>query len=134
MPIEILYADDMTVEYLCTGAITGGDIIKANQMVMDSGRLPGIIYKILNRTDCSSYEVSAEDVRSISVQEELAAKINADRVVLIISKTPVQYGMGRMYQSYIARHGFHTEFFDSKAAADEWISNHRLKQTGSSSS
>ena len=122
MPIQIKYIDDgIGVEFIGSGVVTGADIIAANKEIYRNENFYRQKYQIVDRTKCTKYQVSHEEIIKIAEQDKVAAKINPNIVIAFISTTPLQYGISRMYQAYVGNDGFLTEVFKDRKSAEHWI-------------
>ena len=122
MPIEIKYIDGgIGIEFIGSGVVTGADIIAANKEIYRNENFSRQRYKIVDRTNCTEYRVSNEEIRIIAEQDKAASKTNPNIIVSLISTTDLQYGLSRMYQAYVGDSGFLTEIFRDRKSAEEWI-------------
>jgi hypothetical protein len=122
MPIQLNYLDGgFGVEFICTGIVTGPDIIEANKIIYSNENFTIQKYQIIDRTNCSRYEVSNEEMKIIVEQDIAATKINPNIIVALISSSDLQYGMSRVYHALVGDNGFLTEVFRDRKTAEEWI-------------
>jgi len=122
MPIQIKYIDGgIGVEFIGSGLVTGADIIAANKEIYRNENFSKQRYKIVDRTNCTKYQASKEDIIIIAEQDKVAAKTNPNIIIAFISTSPLQYGISRMYQAYVGNDGFLTEVFRDRKSADKWI-------------
>ena len=122
MPIQIKYIDGgIGVEFIGSGVVTGTDIIAANKEIYRNENFPKQRYQIIDRTECTKYEVSHKEIIIIAEQDKVAAKTNPNIIIAFISTSPLQYGISRMYQAYVGDEGFLTEVFRDRKSADKWI-------------
>ena len=123
MPIHIKYINDgVGVEFIGSGVVQGADIIAANKEIYSHENFFKQRYQIIDRTKCTKYQVSTEEIRIIAEQDKAAAKINPNIIIALISKTDLQYGISRMYQAYVGDSGFITGIFRDRKSAEVWIS------------
>ena len=128
MPIQIRYIDGgVGVEYIGSGVLTGADIIEANRKIYRNENFSKQRYQIVDRSNCTEFRVSSEEIQKIAEQDKAAAKINPNFIVALISTTDLQYGLSRMYEAYTGVGGFSTEVFRDRKSAEEWIEN-RVKK------
>ena len=128
MPIQKKYRDGgIGVEFIGSGIVTGADIIAANKKIYSNKDFSKQRYKIVDRTNCTGYKVSTEEIRIIAEQDKAAAKTNPNIIIALISTTDLQYGISRMYQAYVRDIGFLTEVFRDRKSAEEWIKNQLKK-------
>jgi hypothetical protein len=122
MPIQIKYIDGgIGVEFIGSGVVTGADIIAANKEIYRNENFSKQRYQIIDRTECTKYEVSHKEIIIIAEQDKVAAKTNPNIIIAFISTSPLQYGISRMYQAYVGDEGFLTEVFRDRKNAEKWI-------------
>jgi hypothetical protein len=132
MPIQIKYRDgSIGVEFIGSGVVTGTDIIEANKEIYSNKNFSKQRYKIVDRTHCTEYHVSTEEIRIIAEQDKAAAKTNPNIIIALISTTDLQYGISRMYQAYVRDIGFLTEVFRDRKSAEEWVERQLIKSNDS---
>lgn len=124
MPTEIKYIDGgVGVEYISSGVVTGADIIAANHKVYGNENFWKQKYQLVDRTSCTEFKVSNEEMRAIALQDRAAAGINPNIVIALVAITDVQYGMSRVYDTCVGDDGFLTAIFRDRKSAEEWIEN-----------
>ena len=122
MPVEIKYIDNgIGVEFFGTGVVNGTDVIEANKMIYSNENFPKQRYQIVDRINITKYQVTNDEIRKIAEQDKAAAKINPNIIIALISTTDLQYGISRMYSSYVGDSGFLTELFRDRNSAEKWI-------------
>ena len=122
MPIELKYVDEgVGVEFIVKGLVTGAEIIAANNRVYGHEAFSKLRYQLLDRTDCTDFQVSNEEIEAIAAQEIEAAAVNPHMIVAFVSTTDLQYGITRMYQAHVGDRGFLTGLFRDRASALAWL-------------
>jgi hypothetical protein len=122
MPVQInILQDGIGIEFISFGVVTGQEIIEANKKIYNRENLLRLKYKIIDRTNCTDYRVTPEEIRIIAAQDIEASKINKNILILLVSPTPLQYGMTRMWQVHIESTGFQSEIFKDIESAKEYI-------------
>lgn len=122
MPIQIIYIDEgIGVEFIASGVVTGADIIAANKEIYRNENFSKQRYQIVDRTKCTKFDVSHEEIMIIAEQDKIAAKTNPNIIIALISVSPLQYGISRMYQAYVGDEGFLTEVFRDRNSAEKWL-------------
>jgi hypothetical protein len=122
MAIQINYLDNgIGIEIIASGIVTGEEIIKAQEEIYNEENLQKQKYQIIDRTHCTEYQVSSEDIERISDIDNRASEVNSYIIIAVVSSTPLQYGMTRMWQAYIKEDRFMTKIFVDRKSADEWI-------------
>jgi len=109
------------IEYVLSGIVTGEEIIAANKDIYNYENLRHCKYKIVDRSNCTEYCLTAEDVRIISEQDKGASRINRNITIIFVSPTDLQYGMSRMWQAYTTETGFQSKIFKDRESAEEWM-------------
>jgi len=126
MPVEIhISPDGKKVEFISSGTVTGAEILDANRSIYTPETLRKLAYKIVDRTTCTDYQVSAEEVQLIANQDKEAAKINPDLQILLVAPTDLQFGVSRMWQAYVGETGLQTKIFRDRESAYAWLQVHR---------
>ncbi len=129
MTIEIHYTEDrIGLVFSAVGKVTGQDIIDAQEDVYNSAIFMHLKYWIVDRSQCTEYTVTAEDVARIAEMDNQAAKINPHLLVALVSETDLQFGISRMYEAHIDANGFKAMSFRDRATAEKWIRS-ELKRT-----
>ncbi len=122
MAVQINYLDNgIGIEIIASGIVTGEEIIKAQEEIYNEENLQKQKYQIIDRTHCTEYQVSSEDIERISDIDNRASEVNSYIIIAVVSSTPLQYGMTRMWQAYIKEDRFVTKIFVDRKSADEWI-------------
>lgn len=109
------------VEFISAGIVTGGEIIEVNRRIYRPEHLARLRYKIIDRTRCTEYLVSNREVEIIAGQDREAARINSQILIALVSTTPLQFGVTRVWQSLVDDSGLRTEIFVDRASADAWL-------------
>jgi hypothetical protein len=132
MPIRVSYIDGgINFEVVAFGIVTGDDFIRANREIYSSPRkLLQLKFKIVDQTECTDYRVSGSDVRMMANQEREASILNRDLIIAVVSRTDLQYGISRMWQSYLDGTGLATAIFRDRESADVWVAG-KLRAGGS---
>lgn len=134
MPIQIKYIQSgFGVEFIGSGVVTGAHIIEANNEIYRNENFTRQRYQIVDRTECTEFQVSIEEIRIIAKQDMSAAKINPHIIIALISTTDHQHGMSRVYHGYVGENGFLTEIFKDRKSAEEWIVTQLTKSNQSNS-
>ena len=122
MPVQInILQDGIGIEFLSSGIITGKEIIEANKKIYTREYLLRLKYKIIDRSTCTDYRVTPEEMSVIANQDIEASKINRNITIVLVSPTDLQYGMTRMWQVLSEDTGFKSEIFKDRESANEYI-------------
>ena len=129
MPIQINILDDGEgIEFIASGIVTGEEIIEANRKIYTREKPLRMKYEIIDRTHCTEYRVSSEEVQILADQLRMAAKINPNYLIAVVSTTDLQYGVTRMWQAYVDDLDIKTKAFRDRKSAEQWIQE-ELKQS-----
>jgi hypothetical protein len=132
MPVQITFLDNgQGIEFISSGIITGKEIIEANKKIYTPENLLRLKYKIVDRTTCTEYQVTSEEVQIIAEQDKEAAKINSNIIIALVSPTDLQYGVSRMWESFVDEIGFQTGVFRDRMSADAWLKEKLRKDSDS---
>jgi hypothetical protein len=122
MPVKLKYVENgVGVEYLSEGIVTGEEVIEACKKVYAPESLLCLRYQLIDRTNCSEYNVTPKDTEAIAFLANVAAKIKPGLIVALVSTDPLQYGMTRMWQTHMERSGYVSEIFKDRPSAEAWI-------------
>jgi hypothetical protein len=124
MPVQISFIEGgLGIEFISSGIVTGSEIIQANEKIYTREILPRLKYKIIDRTNCTEYNVTTQDIQIIASQDRKASQINPNIIIALISTTPLQHGMSRMWEAYVDETGFQMAIFKDRKSADKWLRN-----------
>jgi hypothetical protein len=124
MAIQIKYVGDgIGVELLASGSVSGPDIIDAIKEIYSDERFGGMKYLIADKTDCTEYTVTPEDVRLIAALDIESAKINPDLIEAHIAPGDIQFGTSRMWQAYVSEGRPTSCIFRDRESALQWVKN-----------
>ena len=122
MPVGVNFLEDgVGVELVISGVTTGRENIEANLKLYTEENLSRLKYKIIDRTACTEYRITPEEIKILAHQNIQASKINNTFRIIFISPTPEQFGMTRMWQAYAEESGLRTEIFNNRERADDYI-------------
>lgn len=128
MPYSIEHIEDeggLLVSW--TGMVRGDEIIRSyRESFTPLKRLVRLRYIITDYTDADGFDMTPDDILTISEIANAAAEHN-DRIYgLAIMTTDLQYGMARMWQSYVDddKTGWHTFVTRTREEGLEWLRRH----------
>jgi len=122
MTIQINYLDNgIGIEIIASETVTGEEVIEAHKEIYNEENLKKQKYQIIDRSHCKEYDVSTADVQKIAEIDNAASKSNPNIIIALISPTEIQFGMSRMWQSYVEESRFLTHVFRDRKSACEWI-------------
>ena len=122
MTIEVKYTDDnMGVTFYAVGKVTGKDIIESQRDIYQSNGFKNLRYWIVDRSRCTEYKVSSDEVSQIATMDNKAVELNPNLIMALISESDLQFGVSIMYESQIIEDGFNTNVFRNRSEAEKWI-------------
>ena len=125
MTVQVKYLENgVGIEINASGIVTGGEIIEAHKEIYNEENFKKRKYKIVDRIDCTKYQVFPEDIVKIAEIDDEASKINPNLIIAVISTTSLQHGMTRMWQAYMKNDVFITKNFPDRTSADNWINSY----------
>lgn len=124
MAIEIHYTPDgIGIEVVLSDSVTGPDIMEALKGLYADDRFGGMKYMIADKTDCTEYSVTPEEVRRIAALDIESSKINPELIEAHIAPGDVHFGTSRMWQAYVSEGRSATHVFRDRKSALKWIDN-----------
>jgi len=125
MTIQIKYLKNgIGIEIIESGIVTGEEVIEACKEIYNEENFEKQKYKIVDRIDCTKYQVYPEDIVKIAEIDDEASRINPNLMIAVISTTALQHGMTRMWQAYMKNDFFITKNFLDCTSADNWINSY----------
>ena len=122
MSIQINYLDNgIGIEIIASGIVTGEEIIEAHKEIYNEENLRKQKYQIIDRTLCTEYQVTSEEIEEIAAIDNKASAGNPNIIIAVVSPTNLQFGMSRMWQFYLKEGHFVTKVFQDRKNADAWI-------------
>ena len=125
MTVQVKYLENgIGIVINASGIVTGEEVIEAHKEMYNEKNFKKRKYKIVDRTDCTKYQVYPEDIVKIVEMDDEASRINPNLIIAVISTTPLQHGMTRMWQAYMKNDVFITKNFPDRTSADNWINSY----------
>ena len=125
MTIQVNYLENgIGIEIIASGIVTGEEVIEAHKEIYNEENFKKQKYKIVDRTDCTKYQVYPEDIEKIAEMDDEASRINPNLIIAVISTTSLQHGMTRMWQAYMKNNVFIAKNFLDRISADNWIKSY----------
>ena len=125
MTVQVKYLENgIGIEIIESGIVTGEEVIKAHKEIYNEENFEKQKYKIVDRTDCTKYQVYPEDIVKIAEMDDEASRINPNLIIAVISTTPLQHGMTELWRAYMKNDVFITKNFPDRTSADNWINSY----------
>ncbi len=121
MPYTLSWESEGVVFHF-SGIVSDEDLLTSNADVYASPHFPKLKYQIVDVSTIEEFDVSSSTMRSLASSDRIAAEMNPDVKVAIITSAPFMRGMANMYAlSHEAEGGsWVTEVFDSEEDARAW--------------
>jgi len=117
-----LLEDGRGVEVLAEGVVQGREIIDAHKRIYDERYLKRQRYQIVDKSACTEYAVTAEDIDAIAKLDRKASIVNPDIVIAVIEARGLQFSLTELWQAHLAECRFLTKSFRDRETAVKWIS------------
>jgi len=122
MGVEIKFSGNgVGVELHAFGVVHGREIIKANIEIYHPKHLRKQKYKIIDKSKCTEYNVSAKDIEFIAELDKEASLLNPRLLIAIIESKSLQFSLTGLWQAYVEGCGFNTKSFRDRHSALDWI-------------
>jgi len=123
MPYEIQFEEfGRGVLVTLAGAISGEELIEANEAVYSQDGEGRLRYQIWDHTALESLELSESQLRFLSMQDREAAAKSPDQVVALVGSRKMLKEIEKIYSVFSeAWSGFESGRFGSVADARRWI-------------
>ena len=103
------------------GVIRGADLIARNDYILSSKSYEGVRWLLIDQTDVTSLDLSAEEVHIIRHQDDRLAAVLPELVTAVVVPSDLAFGMTRMWEMLTERPGWSTRAFRTRSEAEEWL-------------
>jgi len=114
------------IEVLAFGVVHGHEIIQAQSEIYDEKQLRKQKYHIIDKSKCTEYDVTADDIAAIAKWDEEASRINPYIIVAIIESEILQFSLTEVWQASVEDFVFKTASFNDRNAALQWIAQNKI--------
>lgn len=121
MPVEVNLLEGSGVEIMATGVVYGHEIIKANNEIINNESLGNIQYQLIDKSACTEYSVTADDINKIAKLNSLIAKANPNIIMAIVESKTLQFSLTELWQTIVKKYNFENSSFQDREAALEWV-------------
>lgn len=100
MSIELLWWEGgEALEYLCTGDVTGGELLARNREAVRDPRFGDLRFQLCDMEAVTSFEITREEIRQIVDVDLRASQVAPDlERVAIACHEDLIFGFARMYE------------------------------------
>jgi len=113
-------------EILATGVVRGQEVIAALREIYDPRHLDRQEYQIVDKSHCTEYAVTADEIATIAEVDRQASLVNPNIVIAVIESHHLQFSLTELWQAHLGDCVFPTKSFQSRGAAMQWIAEHRV--------
>ena len=123
MPYETIYLDDeggVITNYW--GTVTDRELIESGKAKM--AKLEVLTSYRYALTDCSrveKFDVTAKGIQANAQVAYEVSKVNESFLVAIVTLSDLEFGMGRMWESYAAGSKVTSNVFRTRDEAEAWL-------------
>ncbi len=126
MPIDVTFLDDGGVVFKGSGCVTFDDVANANHRIYASpDQIRKIAYQICDYSDATDIDLSAEQVRTLALQDADAARANPAMLLAVVGQQDFVFGMLRMWELYAEPSSVRTRVCRTVDEARRWIAENR---------
>ena len=119
--VEIL-EDGRGVEVVAEGVVKGQQIIDAHSEIYDGRYLKRQRFQIVDKSRCTEYNVTADEIEAIAELDKKASLVNPDIKIAVIESQNLQFSLTELWQAHLANSEFQTRSFRDRASAMAWLS------------
>jgi len=113
------------VEIKAFGIVYGHEIIQAHEEIYNEKYLRNQKYHIIDKSKCTEYDVTAEDIASIAKLDKKASIINPNIIVAIIESERLLFSLTKLWQKHVEEYVFKTRSFVDRNTALEWVAENK---------
>lgn len=128
MAIDLIWwRDEPVLEYICSGEVTGEELLARNREALSDARFPGIRLQLCDMERVEDFRITPAQVRTIVEIDREAAKVAPGMERLAIASTQdLIYGFSRMYQITLGGEipAWEVGSFRTRREALDWLGMH----------
>jgi len=109
------------VEMLLKGEVQGRDILLALDEVYNERNIESQEYQIIDKSKCTEYNVTCEEIEAIANVDKLASKTNSKIIMAIIESETLLFSLTELWQIQVEDFIFKSKAFIHRDHALEWI-------------
>ncbi|MEY8204200.1 MAG: hypothetical protein RPR40_03910 [Bermanella sp.] len=127
MPVEVNYINSDSVvqgngvEICLNGVVHGHEILKAKKQIVESKAFVGVHYQIIDKSNCTEFNVSAEEILGMTEYDKIIAIINQNFITAIIESRTLKFSLTRLWQNIVRDFNFNNQSFHDRHSALIWI-------------
>ncbi len=122
MPVVVSYIDDgCGVEICLSDVVHGKEIIQAKKDIVENKSFVGVAYQLIDKTLCTEYNVTADEIVMVSEYDKIIAIINHDFVTAIVESNTLKYSLTKLWQNIVRDFDFKNNIFSDRETALQWV-------------
>lgn len=122
MPVKLEYTDDGGAIVTGTGTIRASEVSSVNKRLYAArDAILALRYQIVDLTDVQEFDIVADEVRALAMEDTNAARINPDMVTAVVGNEDIAFGLLRMWEMNLDESAFRTSVFRSREEAEAWV-------------
>ncbi len=122
MPVVVSYIDKGNgVEICLSGVVSGKEIIQAKKDIVENKSFVGVSYQLIDKTLCTEYNVTADEVLMVTEYDKIIAIINHDFITAIVESNTLKYNLTKLWQNIVIDFDFKNNIFSDREAALQWV-------------
>jgi len=133
MPVKLReIAGGRGLVFAYSGTLTVKDTDERLRLLLEHPeRLPRLYFILVDFSDCDSLQFTQEEIKLVAEQDKaLRNHLPAGFVVAIIAVRDLQYGLARMWQTYVEESGVTSAICRTAAEAETWLREAALRNHG----
>lgn len=114
------------VEIVATGTVNGREIIQAQEQIYDEKYLAKQRYHIIDKSKCTEFDVTVNDIMSISKFDKKASAINPNIIIAIVESESLRFSLSNLWQAKVNDFISKTKSFTNRHEAMAWINANKI--------
>lgn len=127
MTVEFKFTEDgHGVELIAMGVVQGKEVLKVKESMAISSVFKELKYFLIDKSNCTEYDVSADDVFQFAYLDRFLIKSNPAIVVAIVESRTLQYSLTNLWQRIMEQEyeALISQSFTDRVSAFNWINNY----------
>jgi hypothetical protein len=113
------------VEIVATGTVNGREIIQAQEQIYDEKYLANQRFHIIDKSKCTEFDVTVNDIMTISKFDKRASVINPNIIIAIVESEFLRSSLSNLWQAKVNDFIFKTKSFTNRHEAMAWINDNK---------
>lgn len=113
--------DNEGVELIVSGSIHGHEIISANEKIAHHERLADFKYHLIDKSNCTEYNVTSDDIFKIAQFDTLYTQVNPHLIIAIVESKTLTFSLAKLWQHIVREKNLNNKIFTERKSALQWI-------------